>query len=298
MLVAFVFAEDLWERNMTKRALVLSGGGVAGIAWETGLAVGLSEAGLDVRETDLIVGTSAGSTVAAQITSGLSFEELYQRQVNPTLQATEIDVKIDMQKWGASFVRILEHATNLREIRQGVGEMALASQTVPASERRAVIVSRLPVHTWPQHQMKIVTVDAHSGERVVFDRSSGVDLVDAVAASCAVPGVWPPVTIGDHRYMDGGTHSNENADLAVGYDRVLIIEPEVPALPIEKLETQVELLERHGAKVEVVRPVEAMKEALASVGGNLLDPSLREIAARIGREQGRSIASHIATFWR
>ncbi|GHO49334.1 patatin-like phospholipase family protein [Ktedonospora formicarum] len=283
---------------MTKRALVLSGGGVAGIAWETGLAVGLFEVSLDVREAELIVGTSAGSTVAAQITSGLSFEELYQRQVNPALQATEIDVKIDMQEWGASFMRILEKASNPREIRQGIGEMALVTQTVPESERRAVIVSRLPVHTWPQRQMQLVAVDAHSGERVVFDRSSGIDLIDAVAASCAVPGVWPPVTIGEHRYIDGGTHSNENADLAVGYDRVLIIEPEVPALPLEKLETQVELLERHGAKVEIIRPVEAMKEALASVGGNPLDPSLREVAARIGREQGRNIASHIATFWR
>ena len=66
---------------------------------------------------------------------------------------------------------------------------------------------------------------ADNGEFVAFEKSSGVSLVDAVAASCAVPGVWPPVTINGRRYIDGGMRSAVNADLAAGYERVVVLAP-------------------------------------------------------------------------
>ncbi|GCE50016.1 NTE family protein [Thermosporothrix hazakensis] len=284
---------------MSKRALVLGGGGVAGIAWETGLLVGLADAGIEINKADLFVGTSAGSAVAAQVTSGLSMEELFQRQVDPALQAKEIDVQPNFQQIVADFNRITSEGHRGSALMRELGKTALSTPTVPEAERRNVIVSRLPVHRWPQSRLEIVAVDAFSGERVVFTRESGVELIDAVAASCAVPCVWPPVTIGERRYIDGGCYSAANADLAAGFEKVLIVQPEIPALLlVESLEEQIERLRQNGAQVEVLSPNAVVKNALAAAGGNPLDPALREISAKAGREQARDEVVRIAALWR
>jgi NTE family protein len=160
---------------------------------------------------------------------------------------------------------------------------------VPEPERRAVIESRLPSHEWPARALKIVAVDAESGEPRVFDNASGVSLVDAVMASCAAPGVWPPAAIGGHRYVDGGLRSNENADYAAGASRVLVIAPLGTAglFPAEKpLAQAVQELRAGGAEVAVVEPDEASRTA---VGGSPLDPSTRKPAAEAGRAQGRGL---------
>ncbi len=283
---------------MTTRALVLSGGGVAGIAWQTGMIVGMTEAGLDVRNADLFVGTSAGSCTAPQILSGLPLDELFQRQVDPALQARELEAHFDLQRMGAAFARITEGTREATVILQRTGAEALAAPTVTEAERRKVIVSRLPVHSWPQKPLLISAIDVHSGERRVFKRADGVDLVDAVAASCAVPLIWPPVSIEGHRYMDGGIYSNENADLAAGFDRVLILALDAPPFSVITLETQLEQLRSRGSQVEVVRPGEAMKAVVASVGGNLLAPEARSLAAQAGLEEGRAVAARLAALWR
>ena len=88
-----------------------------------------------------------------------------------------------------------------------------------------MIAQRLPSHDWPDRDLRISAIDTATGELVTFDRSSGVGLVDAVAASCAVPGVWPPVTIGDRRYMDGGVGSSVNMALADDCDVVVVLVP-------------------------------------------------------------------------
>jgi len=99
----------------------------------------------------------------------------------------------------------------------GVGAtFALATDTVTEPERRRVIECRLPSHEWPSRALKTVAVDAGSGEPRVLDSASGVSLVDAVTASTAVPGVWPPATIEGRRYIDGGVRSSANADCALG----------------------------------------------------------------------------------
>jgi len=257
-------------------ALVLGGGGVAGIAWITGLLTGLADAGQDVTGADVIVGTSAGSTVAAQLGSGLSLPELYARQVQPGLQAAEIMADVNMESFGAEIAALLGTATTPPEMRRRV-------------ERRAVIESRLPSHQWPIRTLKIVAVDAESGEPRVFDNTSGVSLVDAVAASCAVPGVWPPVTIDGRRYMDGGVRSIDNADYAAGASRVLMIVPlgHVEMFPTEKpLAQTIDELRAVGADVAIIEPDEA---SLAAIGANPLDPSTRTPAAEAGRAQGRAL---------
>lgn len=269
-------------------ALVLGGGGVAGIAWMTGLLAGLADAGQDVTRADLLVGTSAGATVAAQL-GRLSLAELFARQVEPELQSPEIMVDLDLESFGTEFAAVLRHATTLPEIRRAVGTYALDTATVSESERRAVIESRLPSHEWPARALRIVAVDAETGEPRVFDNDSGVRLVDAVAASCAVPGVWPPATVNGRRYVDGGVRSADNADYAAGATRVLVVVPlgEVELFPTEKsLSQAVDELRAHGAEVAIIAPDEASR---AAIGANPLDPATRGPAAEAGRAQGRAL---------
>lgn len=253
---------------MSGQALVLGGGGVAGIAWTTGLLAGLAGHGQDLTGADLIVGTSAGATVAAQVTSGVALADLLARQADPARQTPEIPAEIDMEKFVADFGAAFEDAGSPAEVRQRVGELALSAETVPEADRRAVIAARLPSHDWPEQRIVLVAVDAETGEPRQFDRESGVSLVDAVAASCAVPGIWPPTTIDGRRYIDGGVRSGENADYAAGATRVTVVAPmglESP-LPGEKaLLTVLEDLRKAGAEIAVISPDEA---SVAAIGQN------------------------------
>jgi NTE family protein len=268
-------------------ALVLGGGGVAGIAWMTGLLTGLAEAGTDLTGADLIIGTSAGANVAAQVGSGLPLADLYARQADPERQSREIPVDLDLEQVGADFVKVMGEAESAREIQRRMGAWALAADTVPEPARRAVIEGRLPSHEWPERAIKLVAVEAGTGETAVFDRDSRVGLVDAVAASSAVPGVWPPVTIGARRYIDGGVRSADNADLAVGWSEIVILSPlgydsPLPLLPLREV---VATLRDSGSAVTVLTPDAA---SAAAIGSNPLDPSTRTPAAEAGRAQGRA----------
>ncbi len=269
-------------------ALVLGGGGVGGIAWITGLLAGLADAGQDVSGAGLIVGTSAGAAVAAQLGSGLSLDELYDRQVKPELQAAELMAELDLDTFAAEMTSALTGAASTAELRRAAGDFALAAATVPEADRRAVIESRLPSREWPARPLKLVAVDAETGDPRVFGNDSGVGLVDAVTASCAVPGIWPPVTIEGRRYIDGGVRSGENADYAAGATRVLIIAPLGATelfpteMPLSKAAAQ---LRAGGAQVAIIAPDEASQ---AAVGPNPLDPARRAPAAQAGREQGRT----------
>jgi NTE family protein len=271
----------------TQQALVLGGGGVAGIAWMTGLLAGLADAGQDVTGAGLVIGTSAGATVAAQLGSGRPLEELFAGQVDPARQAREISVELDWEKFAAAIQPYLTQPTRDEQLR-GLGRFALSAQTVPEPERRAVIEGRLPSHDWPARAVRLTAVDCASGELVVFDAGSGVDLVDAVAASCAVPGVWPPVTIGGRRYMDGGVRSADNADLAAGCAEITVISPLglEPGLPTSlPLPEVVAGLRADGARVTVISPDAA---SAAAIGTSALDPATRVPAATAGRTQGRA----------
>jgi NTE family protein len=269
-------------------ALVLGGGGVAGIAWITGLLAGLADAGADVSAADVLIGTSAGAAAAAQVASGLPLGELLARQTDPAKQATEIPAEVSLARLGEELAGYLAGVTSPQQILQRIGAYALDAQTVPEAARRAVIESRLPVHAWPDRPLLVTAVDAQSGELRVFDRDSGVSLVDAVAASCAVPGIWPPVTIGGRRYIDGGIRSADNADLAGGYTRITIISPlgydsPLPTpMPLRAVTGQ---LRDGGSQVSVIVPDQA---SLAAIGANPLDPSTRGPAAQAGLAQGQA----------
>ncbi len=275
-------------------ALVLGGGGVAGIAWELGFLKGLADSGVNLGDADLVVGTSAGACVGAQIRSSTSIDDLYDLQLDPVASAKERAVAFDMVQLIAIFQELQTAGSGEQKtaVLARVGAMALAATTLSEKERLDIITSRLPSLDWPSRPLLITAVDAHSGEFVVFDSQSGVSLVDAVAASCAVPGVWPPVTIGAKRFIDGGVRSSISADLAAGSAKVLIIAPSANASA--QIDDEQTALESNGAQVFVIR---ADKDAVEAFGLNPLDPATRTPSAIAGRNQGRALAEVIGAFW-
>ena len=276
---------------MTTSALVLGGGGVTGVAWEIGILAGLGAAGLDLTGADTIVGTSAGAVVAAQITSGATLDSLYEAQLAPP--AGEIAAKTGIPFY-AAMVGTMLLSRDPQRFRQRIGARALKAKTVPESVRREVIANRLPSHEWPDRRLLITAIDAATGEFVVFDRSAGVPLVAAVGASCAVPMVWPPVTIGERRFIDGGIRSSANADLAAGADRVVVIAPLTQGGgAMSRVANQVAVL-RATASVALIAPD---AQARAAFGRNLLDPARRAAAARAGRRQAADVAEMARAAW-
>jgi NTE family protein len=273
------------------RALVLGGGGVTGVGWEIGLLCGLAAAGVAVDAADVVVGTSAGSVVGAQLCSGVALDELYERQlVAPT---SEVAARLGL----GVLVRLAASGVgrDARAARARLGRRALRASTVPEAQRRAVIASRLPAHEWPTHPRLLVTgVVADTGEAVRWDRDSGVDLIDAVAASCAVPLVWPPMTVNGRRYLDGGVRSPTNADYARGCSRVVVLAPTTAAIRRSgRVERQVASL---GPDVRsVICTPDA--EARAAIGPNVLDPARRAAAARAGHRQAADLAGAVTAVW-
>lgn len=276
-----------------KYALVLGGGGITGIAWETGLLKGLRDAGADVTGADLIVGTSAGSVVGAQIATGVPLDELYGRQLQAVNTATERAPDIGPLTEFFSAARsssTQDWAKPTREVLAWIGEQARAVATGPTEESRLeVVMARLPIHDWPERRLLVTAVDTEDGSFVVWDRTSGVALPLAVASSCAVPWIYPPVTINGRRYMDGGVRSTTNSDVAAGYEVVLIVAP-MGAVMTAALDEEVAELREAGSAVDVISPDQA---ALDAIGPNPLDPARRLAAAVAGLAQAESVAETI-----
>jgi NTE family protein len=272
-------------------ALVLGGGGVTGIAWEWGMLAGLAEAGVDLCTADLVIGTSAGSVVGAQVAADIPAKDRYEAQL--TAAGGELTAKLGGLLWAQIAWAVLRSRIPQRA-RARIGRMALAAKTVPEAERKAVIEARLPVHTWPERKLLITAVDAMTGEFVTFDRDSDVSLVDAVAASCAVPGVWPPVTITGRRYIDGGVRSAANADLATGYGRVVVLAPITAGFgPLPSVGRQIAKLSQEAHAV-MISPDKAARQA---IGHNMLDPARRAAAARAGHAQAATVVDSVAAIW-
>ena len=278
---------------MDRRALVLGGGGVTGIAWEIGVIAGLADEGIDLAAADVIIGTSAGSVVGADITCGQDPEALYQAQLAPP--DPEPAARIG---WGVigRLLWVMSTSRDPVRARVRIGRWALAARVMPEAERRKVFQARLPASEWPAKVFKVTAVDAQTGEFAVFDSAGEAGLVAAVGASCAVPGIWPPVTIGSRRFMDGGVRSVANADLAARYERVVIVAPVAqgtgPLMPSPG--RQAAALAAAGARVALVRPDRA---ALRAIGRNVLDVSRRAAAATASQAQATAEAPAVRAVW-
>ena len=293
---------------MTSRALVLGGGGPVGIAWETGLLAGLAEAGVDLAEADFIMGTSAGSFVGAQIAMGadvramaqtfLAMKDAPARPASPTRPAgPPPDLGFLMRK-------MAEAASGQRPAQAVRAELgAWAADASPMSEDAFIqsfgrFLSGLPEDAWPDKGYACTAVDIADGAFRLWDRAAGVGLARAVASSCSVPGVYPPITIRGARYMDGGMRSATNADMARGHDLVVVIALRVLGDTGERrrepLDGEIEALRGAGARVELIMPDAASQGAF---GPNLMDARRRPGAAEAGLAQGRAAAGELGRVW-
>lgn len=291
------------------RALVLGGGGPIGIAWESGLIAGLARAGVDLGAAEHIIGTSAGSFVGALLALGHGGEALtapYARSAasdtaQPQLTyATVEDFTYLTQKMSEAF----SGERDGKDVRLELGAWALRAKTVSESTFIASFgrfLRALPADAWPERPYACTAVDTETGELAVWDRAAGVGVARAVASSCAVPGVFPAITIRGRRYMDGGMRSMTNADLARGHERVLVVAMVAGPLdaPLARrylapLEREVALLRDSGSKVAVVTPDAACIEAF---GPNLLDNRRSAAAAAAGLAQAAVEADRLRSFW-
>jgi NTE family protein len=284
--------------------LVLGGGGVLGGAWLVGALAALQEVhGLDPRDAEFIVGTSAGSVTAALLGAGLGVEDLRAHQLgeppaDPRLAAASWDH--DTATGGqhpprprfhpGSAALVTRNMSRLHRLPPTAVLAALLPEGRGSLETVGGLVAGLVPSGWAPHSgVRVVALDYLSGRRAVFGDPAAppADLPTAVMASCAIPGWYAPVTIGGRRYVDGGAWSATSADLlaGVGLAEVFVLAPTVsfapdrPASLLERAERrwrvqvtrrclrEVEKLHRLGTEVTVLGPG---PEDLAAMGSNLM----------------------------
>ena len=289
---------DSTAQSAPTRAVVIGCGGVLGIAWSIGVIAGLARDGALLNNADLWIGASAGSVVATNLASGFAIDKLFEEQINGTAEANEVLRSYSQTDVDAKNQLLFEKVRgDLAQARQRIGAWALRSNTPQLTERRAIIAQRLKQVDWPQKGLRIVSVNALTGSAKVWDRSSGVPLVDAVAASCAVPGIWPPVPLLGEHHIDGGLRSMTNADLAAGAGRVLVISPQgySDANPVSgHLRNELKVLQANGSQVHVITPDAA---SLDAIGSNILDPSRCANVATMALRQGNALCAAVSQFW-
>ncbi len=288
---------------MSEFALVLGGGGPVGVAWETGIVAGLAEAGVDLTRAGLVVGTSAGSIVGAQLALGRDPRQMLQAQLASDVRARgdsrlQEAARVNMQSFLEMFTRLRLGGGRPEDLRRQIGAFALRAETISEEEWLASFGRTLGESPWPERDFRCTAVDAEDGSFVVWTRDAGVPLVRAVASSCAVPGIFPPVTINGRRYMDGGVRSGTNADLARGWPLVVVLavmgarrNDPLAENARRLLERELRALEESGSRVVLVQPDEGSLEAF---GLNLLDFGRRQAAAEAGYRQGRAEAERLA----
>lgn len=300
--IAHVFySHGDYQLSNARRALVLAGGGYAASAWELGLITGMADAGLDVRNAGLFVGTSSGSRVVLHLASGDAHEDALQRRLQPGPRSSERPPAVDWVGLREGVARAKQAGGTPTEILRRIGELAVAAASgTSGASRREIVAAQLPMTTWPEKPVLITTVNADTGERRAFDRESGIDLVEAVMATTASFGA-PPILFQGERYIDGGFYCTDNADLATGFDRVMILAlkrpPEIPSMSVASLDETVRTLQDNGAWVEVIQPDETVLADFAAAGG-ILNPAISAPAARAGRLQGgRIVSERLLSFW-
>ena len=275
-----------------QRALVLGGGGFMASSWITGLITGMAEAGVDVRDADLLIGTSSGARVALQLASGAPLEEVFARQVGAAPHVGRQSAAVDWERLQREVARAKELGGDRAEILRRMGQLALA---LGGPDRRALVATQLPMEQWPERRVQLIALNAETGVRRALDRASGIDLVDAVMATTASFGA-APVWFEGQPYIDGGYYSGDNADLAAGYGRVLVLTLKAPplAMLLVSLEDWIAELRTSGAEVELIQPDEEATEAIASFGSPT-NPAVFEPVTRAGRAQGQRVVAHRGT---
>jgi NTE family protein len=274
------------------RAVILGGGGVTGIAWQTGILQGLQDAGVELDKADAIIGTSAGSFAGAYLACGVVGEYF---DLQFTGDAAEIAARMPPESVEGFQKAIVEGGGDPEATGRALGRMAMAATTVSGEDRARVVSARLPSTGWPAASLKMTAIDAQTGELHLFDKDSGVSLTTAAEASGAVPGLWPVVEALGRTWIDGGSYSAANAELGAAYDRVVIIAPVVTGFPGQRgTLDEVADLKAAGVDVVLIHPDE---RASAAIGVNVFDPARRGSAAEAGRTQGQGLATEVLKVW-
>lgn len=292
------------------RALVLGGGGPVGIAWESGLIAGLAQAGVDLGSADFIVGTSAGSFVGARLAMGAEAGKLADPILAEAARAASAPRGAGRERRPADLTFLMEKMAeaqgslrNPAEVRAEIGQWALAAETMSEDDFIASFgrsFASLPAGCWPERGYACTAVDAETGAFQLWTKDSGVGVTRAVASSCSVPGVYPPVTIEGRRYIDGGMRSSTNADVAAGHGLVVVVAVRVGAAGpaaervAARLDEEVQSLREGGAEVVLISPDEASQ---AVFGPNLMDFRRRPDAVRAGLAQGQAEAVRLSPIW-
>lgn len=301
--------------SAASRAVVLGGGGPVGVGWELGLAAGLAKEGIHLAEADLVVGTSAGSLAGALLTSGedpIALVDEAEAMFEAGVGDSGVD-QVDMAGLAGLMEAMLgpEGPDDVSEPSEQerlaeVGRLALAADTIAEDAFVGSVGSVLTGRPWPDH-FACTAVDAATGEFQLWNAAAGAPLDRAVASSCAVPGMYPPITIGDKRYMDGGVRTMHNADLAEGHEAVLVVSVMMTQLPpgiedprlsgfFARQNAGVEHLRATGSKVEVIEPdVEFL--TLSGMGMALMDFTMVKAAADAGVRLGQQSAARLAAIW-
>lgn len=290
---------DLPATGRPSHAIVLGGGGISGIAWEAALLAGLLHSGLPLEEADAF-GTSAGSVVASYLLSGRLRPEaltaLMEMSFEPEGDHGHEALAFDSLAFIDMKAGLATGAADEQETRRRLGRYALEHPVSAPVEVWVESIGALLPEDWPSGRLGVTAVDAKDGTFRVFEKGDGVPLVQAVAASCTVPTVYPLVTIEGRPYMDGGMRSSTNADVADGYDKVLVVScgPEAPTSPYGPTLDEALVTLRREADVYLVEPDETTLEIFAR---NVLDPANRTPAAAAGWAQAEAVAAELAAFW-
>lgn len=285
------------ERRGERTALVLGGGGAAGVAWEATLVREFATEGIDLFSADVVVGTSAGSIVGTAMRSG-RFDQWYSDQLaDAAAQVEDPHAVFDVTPAMAAFAAVAQSTEAPETTRERLGRFAIDAVTaVPAEVSLADIRSLLATPDWPDAELRVTAVDALHGTFRVLDRSSGLELGLAVAASCAVPGYFATVEIDGVPYMDGGMRSATNADVAGDCDRVLVIAcgPEAPVSPLgPSLPAVVDELSTRAD----VMVIEADAESISAFGANTLLMSTVPASVAAAKRQAASVVDRLREFW-
>jgi NTE family protein len=287
--------DNYWRSVPMQEALVLGAGGLVGIAWETGLLTGLREEGIDLTGVSVIAGTSAGAVVGANfacLEPGAHLDDLYRNQIHALTSGTgEASLIIpDLSGVMAAYGQARLTSKNVHELRSFMGRQALETNAQGEKERLDLIRAWMPHEGWPKCDLRITAIDVEDGSLRIWNANSEASLLQAVASSCAVPALYPPVEIAGRRYMDGGVGSLTNASVARGFDLVIVIDPRGGVSP---LPGEVEQLEKNGSRALVLVPDE---QAVHAMGSSPLDPGLCAASAEAGRAQGRRAAATVGRF--
>ncbi len=269
-------------------AVVLGGGGIVGIAWELGVLEGLRAEGVEPADADLVVGTSAGAIVGALLGSGVSLRTVPDRAADLAPELMELVAPID-QATVEQIFGIWREAGMTPEPpqRAGIGALALDAPTGTEAAYVGAFERLLGVDRWSPG-LTVTAVDVSDGAFASWDADAGVELTRAVAASAALPGVFPPVTVLGRRYMDGGVRSGTNADLAAGHDPVIVIAPDGSDELRAIVDRETAAIRAGGGRLLLVVPD---PDAAAAIGPDLMDIGRVDEAFAAGERQGRDAAS-------